>query len=233
MPSPPAAQFCFASDHSLLVSFGNEISEKTYKNVRSLSLLLLEGPRKGILNVHPAYASVLISFDPRIVTPSDMEKHIRDILSGIEETELPPSRLVDIPVCYDADLGPDLEYVAAYNRISREEVIRMHSAAVYRVFFLGFQLGFPHLGGMSGKIATPRRETPLLSIPGGSVAIGGVQTGIYPKTSPGGWRIIGRTPLELFNPESRTPTMLEMGDSVKFVPTSRQDFHALEKLQKS
>ncbi|HET6872400.1 MAG TPA: 5-oxoprolinase subunit PxpB, partial [Sporolactobacillaceae bacterium] len=131
---------------------------------------------------------------------------------------------VNIPVCYGGEWGPDLDHVAAVNGLSPEEVIRIHSEGVYLVHMIGFAPGFPYLGGLSKEISTPRRETPRLVIPKGSVGIAGDQTGVYPLETPGGWQLIGRTPINLFNPNSETPSLLKAGDFVRFVPISPSEW---------
>jgi inhibitor of KinA len=153
-----------------------------------------------------------------------MERAAAEAYAQAAALELPAPRTMEIPVRYGGADGPDLEEVAALNHLSAEEVIAIHSGAEYLVHFLGFSPGFPYLGGMPESIAAPRLETPRRSVPAGSVAIGGRQTGIYPTASPGGWRIIGRTPLRLFQPEADPPVLLQMGDHVRFVPVAGGGF---------
>lgn len=216
--------FRFASDRSFLVTLGNEISESCHREVLRLSRLLLDHPHKGILNIHPAYASVLVTFDPMVVSPTDLEGYIRPLMENAGSLVLPEPRTVEIPVCYGGEFGPDLEDVASHNKLSADDVVRLHSSVSYQVYFLGFAPGFPYLGGMLKQIAMPRLATPRTKVPAGSVAIGGDQTGIYPLSTPGGWRIIGRSPLKLFSRDRIRPTLLEMGDHVKFVPITRDMF---------
>ena len=216
--------FRFASDRSFLVTLGNEISERCHHDVLRLSRLLLDHPHKGILNIHPAYASILVTFDPMIVSPTDLERYIRPFMENVSSQVLPAPRTVEIPVCYGGEFGPDLEDVASHNKLSADDVVRLHSSADYLVYFLGFAPGFPYLGGMPNEIAMPRLATPRTKVPAGSVAIGGEQTGVYPVSTPGGWRIIGRTPLKLFSLDRVPSTLLEMGDRVKFVPITQDMF---------
>jgi KipI family sensor histidine kinase inhibitor len=208
-----------ASDHSLLVSFGNEISIEIHRKILRLVQLLRDA---DVLNIHPAYASILVTFDPRRRDHATLEREIRGLLD--KAAPLPEPRLVEIPVCYGGEFGPDLADVARMNHLANEEVIRTHSSADYLVYFLGFAPGFPYLGGMPEAISTPRLAVPRTQVPAGSVAIGGSQTGIYPVASPGGWRIIGRTPLELFRADRDPLTLLRMGDHVCFVPISKEQF---------
>lgn len=216
-----------ASDHSLLVSFGDGISLAHHQSVVRLTTLLIANRREFVRNIHPAYCSVLVSFDPRQSSPGAVEEYLFSLIQTIESTPLPPPRHVEIPVCYGGEFGPDLADVAAHNGCSPDDVVRIHSSGEYLVYFLGFSPGFPYMGGLSPQIATPRLATPRTRVPAGSVAIGGSQTGIYPVSSPGGWRIIGRTPLRLFRPNEEPPVFLQMGDIVHFVPITNEAFAQL------
>ena len=204
-----------ASDRSLLVSFGQEISEEARRRVVSLSRGL--GGVRGILNLHPAYSSVLVDFDPRLRGHAELEALLRELAAAGCDADV-IERTVEIPVRYGGEYGPDLEDVARYTGLPAERVVELHASAEYLVYFLGFSPGFPYLGGLPAELATPRLAAPRKLVPGGSVAIGGGQTGIYPMDSPGGWRIIGRTPLRLFDAEASPPSLLAMGDRVRFTP---------------
>jgi len=208
-----------ASDRSLLLVFDDRISLAAHRDVLRLTPLLR--PVTGVTNVHPAYASILIDFDPRVVRHRAMERTARDLFVQAVTAPIPEARTVEIPVVYGGAGGPDLESVAKLTGHTPEEVAATHSGADYLVYFLGFSPGFPYLGGLPESIAVPRLETPRTRVPAGSVAIGGSQTGVYPLASPGGWRIIGRTPLRLFDPQTDPPTLLQMGDHVKFVPIAK------------
>lgn len=201
-----------ASDRSLLVRFGEEISLEHHRRVRAF---LLHFAAPGVANLHPAYSSVLISFDPLVASHAEMEAAARAAAAGPAGDA--GSRLVEIPVRYGGESGPDLNDVASLNGLTPEQVIALHSSAEYRVYFLGFSPGFPYLGGLPEAIAAPRLAAPRKLVPAGSVAIGGSQAGVYPTASPGGWRIIGRTPLELFHAGRQPPALLEMGDRVRFL----------------
>lgn len=172
----------------------------------------------GIRNLNPAYASVLVSFNPLETDAAELAARIGEAAAAADEESLSEPRLIEVPVEYGGDAGPDLEEVAKFHGIPPTEVVALHSSADYLVYFLGFSPGFPYLGGMPEAIATPRLARPRRQVPAGSVAIGGSQTGIYPVASPGGWRIIGRTPLELFNPNRNPPVLLGIGDRLRFVP---------------
>jgi inhibitor of KinA len=204
-----------ASDHSLLVSFGQEVSPEIHREVLRL-FRLLRG-RRELLNIHPGYCSVLISFDPCQWELADIESIVREAMARARSLEAPPARTVEIPVHYGGADAPDLAEVARLHDMSPAEVISIHSSAEYLVYFLGFSPGFPYLGGMPPEIATPRLAIPRRLVPAGSIGIGGNHTGIYTVASPGGWRIIGRTPVEMFRADRDPLTLLEMGDHVRFV----------------
>src|SRR5262245_16295784 len=181
-----------ASDRSVLVKFGDEISLESWRKVYRLTRAL-EGVR-GILNLHPAYASVLIDFDPRIRTCEDVAAFAA--MQDDADQEL-AGRIVEIPTTFD---GPDLEDVARHTGFDPARVVELFTSAEYLVYFVGFSTCFPYLGGLPAELATPRLPAPRKNVPEGSVAIGGAQAGVYPKASPGGWRLIGRTELNLFDP---------------------------------
>jgi KipI family sensor histidine kinase inhibitor len=204
-----------ASDRSLLVAFGDAISLETHQRIFLLTRAL-EGVR-GILNLHPAYASLLVEFDPRFCDHAQVERLVREREAAEEasdhEVEM---RFVEIPVRYGGEFGPDLEDVARHTGLAPERVIEIHAGAEYLVYFLGFAPGFAYLGGLPRELATPRLSAPRKRVPAGSVAIGGNQTGVYPLESPGGWRIIGHTDAKLFDPGAAEPVLLRMGDRLRF-----------------
>jgi 5-oxoprolinase (ATP-hydrolysing) subunit B len=202
-----------ASDRSLLISFGEEISADAWRQVAQLTQAL-EGARE-ILNLHPAFTTLLIDFDPRRHTHGDIEEFVRRRLASAEARRSAASRLIDIPVHYD---GPDLEDVARHTGLTPDRVVERFAAAEYLVYFVGFSTCFPYLGGLPPELAMPRLAAPRKQVPAGSVAIGGAQAGLYPLPSPGGWRLIGRTERKLFDPAGEPPGLLRMGDRVRFLP---------------
>jgi KipI family sensor histidine kinase inhibitor len=209
-----------ASDRSLLVAFGESISVETHRQVFHLTRAL-EGFR-GILNLHPAYASLLVEFDPRLRDHEQIEALVRDRVRGeAARSHGEEARLVEIPVRYGGEFGPDLPDVARHTGLTPERVVELHAGAEYLVYFLGFAPGFAYLGGLPDELATPRLPAPRKRVPAGSVAIGGNQTGMYPIESPGGWRIIGHTDAKLFDPSAAEPVLLRMGDRLRFVPEAR------------
>lgn len=211
-----SVQIVAASDCSVLVSFGDAISLEAHRQVVRLTQALA-GRGPGIRNVHPAFASVLVDFDPRRRSHAEIESLIRQSVAAPETATPAEGRLIEIPVVYGGESGPDLEDVARHTGFSAERVIELHASAEYRVYFLGFSPGFPYLGGMPAELATPRLPAPRKRVPAGSVAIGGAQTGIYSVESPGGWRLIGRTDLRLFDAAAEPPALVQMGDRLRFV----------------
>jgi inhibitor of KinA len=206
------------SDRSLYVIFGGEISLEMHRTVAG-AIRALQGIR-GIVNLHPGYTSVLVDFDPRLLTHAQAGNLIAEALERHQADAEPSPRHVEIPVIYGGHGGPDLEDVARHTGLSKERVIEMHASAEYFVYFVGFSTCFPYMGGLPPALATPRLSAPRKHVPAGSVAIGGGQTGVYPLASPGGWRLIGRTPLRMFDPAAVPPPLLRMGDRVRFVPTA-------------
>ncbi|NJE10727.1 5-oxoprolinase subunit PxpB [Thermococcus sp. MAR1] len=211
-------------DSALLISFGEVIDEELNEKIHSLARAIEKANFEWLVEVVPAYSSLAVIYNPVLI---DFES-VKRAVEGVEFTsERFEGKLVEVPVVYGGEYGPDLEFVAEYNGLSVDEVIEIHSRPVYRVYFLGFLPGFAYLGGMDDRIATPRLEKPRLKVPAGSVGIAGKQTGIYPLESPGGWRLIGRTPLRLFDPSKEPPTLLQPGDRVRFVPVDEDEFREL------
>jgi KipI family sensor histidine kinase inhibitor len=205
-----------ASDRSILISFGEEISFEAQQQVQRLTVAM-QGVR-GVLNLHPAFATVLVDFDPRLRTHAEVEDMVRSRLASSGDAVAAEQRTVEIPVTFGGESGPDLEDVARHANLSPERVIECFAAADYLVYFVGFATCFPYLGGLPPELATPRLAAPRKRVPEGSVAIGGSQAGVYPLASPGGWRLIGRTRLRLFDPQGAPPALLRMGDRVRFAP---------------
>jgi inhibitor of KinA len=215
-----------ASDSSLLVQFGETIAPEFHERVLALFRALLDEHDPRIRNLHPAYASLLVDFDPLRLTHAELSARVRELLGTAPLNVDTPARTITIPVCYDAEFGPDLADVAAHHGISIDEVIRLHTSPTYLVYFLGFSPGFAYLGGLPAQLRTPRLATPRIRVPAGSVAIAADQTGVYPFESPGGWRILGRTPLRMFDASANPPTLLQPGDQVRFSAIDRSSFEA-------
>jgi len=213
-----------ASDSSLLVVLEEASSVNIHERVMALFLTLQQLNDPRIRNLHPAYASILIEFDPLRLSHEDTASLVENLVDeGLAQYE-PAVNTVTVPVCYDIEFGPDLEEVANHAGITAREVIRLHSTATYRVHFLGFTPGFAYLGGLSEILHVPRLATPRKHVPAGTVAIAGSQAGIYPVDSPGGWRLIGRTPVRMFDPNATRPARLEPGNLVRFLAIDRGTF---------
>lgn len=215
-----------SSDASLLVRYGRAIDRATHRRTLALFRALAARRDPRVTNLHPAYASLLIDFDPLALDHAELGTLIEGLETGEPAHENPPP-VHEIPVCYDLEFGPDLMEVCDLTGLTAEQLIAAHTAPEYVVYFLGFSPGFAYLGGLPPELAVPRLASPRKVVPAGSVAIGGTQTGVYPLASPGGWRIIGRTPLALFFPENTLhPTLLQPGDCVRFVRLHRRQFDA-------
>jgi KipI family sensor histidine kinase inhibitor len=208
-----------ASDRSFLVVFGDTISREASRSVRTLHAWLRDDPCPGVVDLHPAYATLLVRFDPIRHDAAAIEQAIRDRASSVTDRPAPLAHAFSIPVHYGGDDAPDLDAVAAATGMSAAEVVREHAAASYEVAFLGFAPGFAYLLGLPACLTTPRRAAPRRSVPPGSVAIAGVQAGVYPLGTPGGWNLIGRTSVRLFDPGRPSASLLAPGDLVRFVPT--------------
>jgi KipI family sensor histidine kinase inhibitor len=230
--SANGTRFLPASDRSLLVCFGEQITFESHRQITKLLRLLESEPIPGIRNLHPAYCSLLIAFDALKSTHDELEAILRGYLDRLEDLPLPEPRQVEIPVCYGGGYGPDLSDVATRRDITPAQAIELHSSTTYVVYFLGFVPGFAYLGELPEALATPRLATPRRSVPPGSVGIAGSQTGVYPLATPGGWRLIGRTPLAMFQPDRNDMSLLAIGDHVRFTPISAEQFAAMEKTQK-
>ena len=221
-------QFRPASDRSLLICFGEQITLEAHDSIRRLLRLLDLDPIPGIRNLHPAYCSLLITFDALQWKHSELETELRRHLDRLENVSLPKPKQIDIPVCYGGDSGPDLSDVAAMHELTPGQVIELHGSVTYVVYFLGFVPGFAYLGELPKELTTPRLQVPRRIVPPGSVGIAGNQTGVYPFATPGGWRLIGRTPLAMFRPDRANMSLLNIGDHVRFFPISPEQFRTLE-----
>lgn len=214
----------------MLLDFGNEINKGLNKHIHQIANWLNKNPFPGFIETVSAYTTLTVLYDPMMfIHPKKSayelaKKLVQERIDSLPEENILSGRVVSIPVCYGGEFGPDLENVASHNQLTEKEVISIHTANSYYIYMLGFAPGFPFLGGMSKEIAAPRLSSPRLAIPKGSVGIAGEQTGIYPIETPGGWQLIGRTPLKLFTPHENPPTLLQAGDQVKFFEISEEEF---------
>jgi len=218
------ARFRTAGDRGLLVEYGDVIDPDVNNKVRSMAIVMEDNPPEGVAEIIPTYRSLLIIYDPSITNPAELQKILETLEARLGEIKIPPPRTVEIPVCYGGEFGPDIDTVADTNNLTAEEVIELHCEPEYPIYMVGFTPGFPFLGGLPEKLHTPRLETPRTLVPEGSVGIANNQTGIYPIASPGGWQLIGRTPLKLFAPWRRNPFLYQAGDCLKFKPISAEEY---------
>ena len=221
-------RFLKAGDSSLIIELGNEISPIINYNLKKITDYLDSLKHPAIKDLLPTYRSVIVYYDPLLITFEEL-KDIVEKNCKIDDTNVDSMKkfIVEIPVLYGGEYGPDIENITTHNNLSIEEVIKVHTSGEYLVYMLGFTPGFPYLGGMDKRIATPRLKTPRTKIPGGSVGIAGEQTGVYPIESPGGWQLLGRTPLNFFDPNNEKPFLINAGEYIKFVQISEEEYHKI------
>ncbi|MGD7044510.1 5-oxoprolinase subunit PxpB [Jeotgalibacillus proteolyticus] len=218
-------------DQAILIEFSQEVNEGIHEQVQGVKDRIEERRYDWAIEVVPAFASIAVHYDIRKLltcqSPYDLvAKELSLLLDSKNTFTKKASREIKIPVFYGGKAGPDLEEVAAHNGISAEEVVELHTKAEYTVYMLGFAPGFPYVGGLNEKLATPRKSKPRLQIPAGSVGIAGQQTGVYPIETPGGWQLIGQTPEALFRPmNEEEPTLLQAGDKIRFYAISEEEFY--------
>jgi inhibitor of KinA len=212
-------------ENALTIEFGNQISAETNNFVIRLTRFLDAHFFEGLIEIVPAYSSLSLFYDVSIVRKNfpnfstafeAIEKFAEDALQNLDDLEKDEPRLIEIPICFDAEFALDLDSIASLNNLKPSEVIKIFLAPIYRVYMLGFLPGFAYMGEVDERIAAPRKNAPRLKVPKGSVGIAGKQTGIYSLESPGGWQIIGKTNIELFTPEAESPTFLQAGNTIKF-----------------
>ncbi|MFP7296411.1 5-oxoprolinase subunit PxpB [Neobacillus niacini] len=216
-------------DSAITISFGNKIDVKIHEQIHQFLHVFRNLNVTGVVECVPAYTTISIFYDPKKITYSQIEKIICSTFQDAQEVPEIESFVYQIPVYYGGETGPDLGFVADYNNMSEQEVINLHANKEYLIHMIGFVPGFPYLGGLTDKITAPRLERPRSKIPAGSVGIGGIQTGIYPREVPSGWRIIGITPLRLFDIENEKPSLLSAGDHVTFLPVDYEEFINIKK----
>jgi inhibitor of KinA len=217
-------RFCAASDQSLLVYLGDEISLAVHQRVVRLVRVLQQERLAWLRNLQPAYCSLLVTFEAAQVDHAKVEAAVRHCAGRAKKLRLPPPRRIEIPVCYGGEFGPDLDEVASLYGLTPKQVIALHSSQTYHAYFLGFVPGFAYLGDVRQEIATPRLATPRKKVPAGSVGMAGKQTAVYPFATPGGWRLLGRTPLHMFDPDRDPMGLISIGDEVRFRPIASSDF---------
>jgi KipI family sensor histidine kinase inhibitor len=221
--------FRVAGDRGVLVEYGDGIDPELNRKVRAMAIATDQASPKGLLEVIPTYRSIILIYDPSSTSPHQLESVLLSLEAHLSAIDIPLPKTVKIPVCYGGEFGPDIEFVARSNNLTEADVIRMHSNPDYQIYMVGFTPGFPYLGGLPEALHTPRLETPRTLVPAGSVGIANAQTGVYSIDSPGGWQLIGRTPLKLFDPTRTNPFLFTAGDLLKFEPISLDEYYDLEK----
>lgn len=222
-------RYLVSGDCGISVEFGNEISPDINKKIRAFKIAIEKSGIEGIVETIPTYRSLLVQYRPEVIRFKELTQRFEGLMGSLSSIEIPPPSVIEIPVLYGGEMGPDIAGVAEHNHKTVEEVIRIHTSEEYLIYMLGFIAGFPYLGGMSKEIATPRLKNPRVKIDGGSVGIAGEQTGIYPVDSPGGWQLIGRTPLKLYDSEREKPILLEAGQYIKFKAVTEDEYNRILK----
>ena len=213
-----------AGDSSLLVEFGKEISPQINRRIAATVQLMKEQHIEGVVDMIPAFCSLLVNYDPRVISYEKMKRRLERLASVEIRTGEEKRTIFEIPVIYGGEYGPDLAGIAAHAGLTEDEVVAIHSSTDYLIYMLGFLPGFCYLGGLDERIHTPRLPNPRLKIRAGSVGIGGSQTGIYPLDSPGGWQLMGMTPVKTYDPERETPILVEAGNYIRFVPVDEAEY---------
>jgi inhibitor of KinA len=221
------ARFRLSGDRALLVEYGDGIAPVVNEKVRAMTALLRKNLPAGVEAVVPAYRSLSILYDPLTTTPAGLVPILQTLEADSRTAEIAEAKVVPIPVCYGGGFGPDIGVVIEHTGLREEEIVAIHASVEYPIYMIGFTPGFCYLGGLDGRLQTPRRKTPRTNLPAGSVGIAESQTGMYPVDSPGGWQIIGRTPLRLFAPARENPFLYEAGDRIRFVPIAEDEFGRL------
>ena len=216
-------------DSSVLIVFGDTISAETNQRITATVKLIKDARIEGIVDMIPAFVSLLINYNPLVISYDALHRRLEKLLKTETRAEESAKRVWEIPVCYGGKFGPDLENIAAHAQLSPEEVIALHTSRDYLIYMLGFLPGFCYLGGLDERIHTPRLSTPRLRIPAGSVGIGGSQTGIYPMDSPGGWQLMGMTPVKTYDPAREVPILVQAGEYIRFVRIDEAEFRDISR----
>lgn len=224
------AQFSIsvAGDSALNLEFARLITPETSAAIRLAAQNLTDDPIEGITELVPTFCSLMVCYNPLVITFDELSYRLKSKLHDLEHIETHIKKIIEIPVCYGGDFGPDLQAVAKHTGLTTDEVVELHSSKDYLIDMLGFLPGFAYLGGLDERLHTPRLANPRTRIEAGSVGIGGAQTGIYPLPSPGGWQIIGRSPLRPYDPERANPILYAAGEYLRFIPISFDEYTAIE-----
>ena len=221
--------FRISGDQGIIMEFGDTISPQIHELVRTMILALDQNPMVGVIEYMPSYLAIAVYYDPLITSFENLKISLTQLLVNLQEIEIASPKLIELPVCYGGEFGPDLDFVATSHGLSQEEVIKLHSDPEYLVYMIGFTPGYPFLGGLPEALHTPRLDTPRKKVPAGSVGIANGQTGIYPIESPGGWQLIGQVPVKLFDPEKNEPFLISAGNMIKFKSIDELEYRAIQK----
>ena len=219
-----------AGDSSVLIQFGNTIDPEINYRISATVQMMRQQHIIGVTDIIPAFCSLLINYDPRVISCAEIKERMEGILKMEIKAGAKRKKVYEIPVCYGGAYGPDIQNIADHAGLSVEEVIDIHTSRDYLIYMLGFLPGFTYLGGLDERIHTPRLANPRIKIAAGSVGIGGSQTGIYPMDSPGGWQLMGMTPVKTYDPEREVPILVEAGDYIRFVRVNEEEYKRIKEL---
>ncbi len=216
-------------DMAISVDFGNVIEEAVNNQVMRLKAMLKDSNIPGIEEMLPSYRALMICYDPHRISYAELSEKVVELQSlGEKAASSAEAKVVRIiPCCYGGEYGEDLQGMEELTGLSQKEIIDIHAGTDYKIYMLGFLPGFVYLGGMDERIAAPRLESPRVAIPAGSVGIGGKQTGVYPIASPGGWRLIGTTPVKFYDPKAKKPILCNAGEYIRFQPVSKEEYQSI------
>ncbi len=223
-------QILTEGDSSLLIVFGNEVSPDINRRISATVQLLKNQHIEGIVDLIPSYCALLINYNPQVIRYAEIRRRVEKILSMDAMAGESARKVVEIPVCYGGEYGPDLQTIADHAGLTAEEVIEIHTSRDYLIYMLGFLPGFCYLGGLDERIHTPRLANPRIRIREGSVGIGGSATGIYPMDSPGGWQLMGMTPVKTYDPSKEVPILLNAGEYIRFIRIDEAEYQRIKDL---